>query len=69
MSGLARKIVVCAAVDGLILQPLNSRKEHQRPTPPIKIKYGDAVISSVSRDPSPDISNPNASFEAFGIVG
>lgn len=68
MSGLARKIVICAAADGLILQPLNSRKE-QRLTPPVKIKYGDVSISPASRDPSPDASKPNASFEAFGVVG
>ncbi|KAK3684744.1 SacI homology domain-containing protein [Podospora appendiculata] len=69
MPGLARKVVICAAVDGLILQPLASKKD-QRSSPLVKIKYGDASISSMSRDSAPDISKSNnSSFEAFGIVG
>ena len=69
MSGLARKVVICAAVDGLILQPLATKKEQQRAFPPIGIKYGDALVSPVSRDSIPDLSTPNSSFEAFGIIG
>ncbi|KAK3377819.1 SacI homology domain-containing protein [Podospora didyma] len=69
MPGLARKVIICAAVDGLVLQPLNSKKDQQRPLPLVRIKYGDASITSVSKDAAPDISKPNASFEAFGIVG
>jgi hypothetical protein len=68
MPGLARKVVIYAAVDGLILQPHSSRKE-QRPSPPYQIRYGDAAISAISRDISADIGKANASFEAFGIVG
>lgn len=68
MPSLARKILIAAAVDGLLIQPLANKKD-QRPTPPIKIRYGDATISSVSRDALPDLSKPNSSFEAFGIVG
>jgi hypothetical protein len=78
MPGLARKIVICAAVDGLVLQPLNSRskdrdQQQQRSGgfAPVRIKYGDASISPVPRDAAPDLSSlpPNSSFEAFGIVG
>ena len=68
MTSLARKLVICAAVDGLVLQPLTSKKD-QRPSPLVRIKYGDASISTVSRDSAPDTSAPNSSFEAFGIVG
>jgi len=68
MPGLARKIIICAAVDGLILHPINSRKD-QRPAPPLKLKYGDASVSTISRDALPDTSKANSSFEAFGIVG
>lgn len=64
MPGLARKILICAAVDGLIIQPL-SPKGH-RPFQPVKLKYGDAAISSVSRDQVPDTE---PSFEAFGVIG
>ncbi|KAK3994705.1 Phosphatidylinositide phosphatase SAC2 [Cladorrhinum sp. PSN332] len=71
MPGLARKVIICAAVDGLILHPLGSKKEAGQRSPPplIRIKYGDASISHVSRDAAPDVSQPNSSFEAFGIVG
>ena len=69
MPGLARKVIICAAVDGLVLQPLVSKKEQQRPPNPIKIKYGDATISHISRDSAPDYNKPNTSFEAFGIIG
>ncbi|KAL2179245.1 SacI homology domain-containing protein [Thermothelomyces heterothallicus CBS 202.75] len=74
MPGLARKIIICAAVDGLVLHPLNARKDsHQRSAalPPVRIKYGDASISPIPRDAAPDPSSlpPNSSFEAFGIVG
>ncbi|KAI0386682.1 SacI homology domain-containing protein [Hypomontagnella monticulosa] len=67
MPGLARKLLICAAVDGLVIQPLATKG--QRNPPPVKIKYGDATISSLPRDQSPDTSKPNSSFEAFGIVG
>ncbi|KAK4242525.1 SacI homology domain-containing protein [Achaetomium macrosporum] len=73
MPGLARKVIICAAVDGLVLHPLNSRKDQQgcaSPLAPIRIKYGDASISTVARDASLSSSqSPNSSFEAFGIVG
>ncbi|KAK4122302.1 hypothetical protein N657DRAFT_575904 [Parathielavia appendiculata] len=76
MSGLARKVVICATVDGLVLHPLNSRRDpnqqQRSSTPaPVRIKYGNASISPVPRDSAPDLSSlpPNGSFEAFGIVG
>ncbi|RYP55353.1 hypothetical protein DL768_000108 [Monosporascus sp. mg162] len=68
MPGLARKLLICAAVDGLIVQPLVT-KSQQRPSPPVKIIYGDGTASPISRDQVPDISAPNSSFEAFGIIG
>ncbi|KAK3903094.1 Phosphatidylinositide phosphatase SAC2 [Staphylotrichum tortipilum] len=79
MPGLARKVLICAAVDGLVLHPLNSRKDQppqsqqQRSPPapaPIRIRYGDAAISTLPRDSAaavPDAAAP--SFEAYGIVG
>ncbi|KAK3946041.1 SacI homology domain-containing protein [Diplogelasinospora grovesii] len=70
MPSLARKVVICAAVDGLILQPLNTKKDQQqRPSPAFRVKFGDGSISTVSRESVPDLSKPNSSFEAFGIVG
>ncbi|KAH6636809.1 SacI homology domain-containing protein [Chaetomium tenue] len=74
MPGLARKVIICAAVDGLVLHPLNSRSKDQPRSaaiPPVRIKYGDASISPAPRDSVPDPASlpPNSSFEAFGIVG
>ncbi|KAI0179179.1 SacI homology domain-containing protein [Hypoxylon sp. FL1284] len=67
MPSLARKLLVCAAVDGLVIQPLATRG--QRTPSPVQVKYGDAAVSSLPRDYSPDTSKPNSCFEAFGIVG
>ncbi|KAH6696960.1 SacI homology domain-containing protein [Plectosphaerella plurivora] len=67
MPSIARKIVICAAVDGLVVQPLLSKG--QRPAPPVRIHYGDATLSQASRDEIPDVSQPNTSFQAYGIVG
>ncbi|KAL7623030.1 hypothetical protein AAE478_006709 [Parahypoxylon ruwenzoriense] len=66
-NSLARKLVICAAVDGLIIQPLATKG--QRSPSPVKINYGDSTVSSVPRDRSPDTSKPDSCFEAFGIVG
>jgi len=68
MPGLARKVIICAAVDGLVLQPLHSKKD-QRSSPLVRIKYGDASVSTLSKDAGADLSKPNSSFEAFGIIG
>ncbi|KAM7223276.1 SacI homology domain containing protein [Rhypophila decipiens] len=68
MPGLARKVIICAAVDGLVLQPLQSKKD-QRSSHLVRIKYGDASVSTQSKDNAPDLSKPNSSFEAFGIIG
>ncbi|OLN86413.1 Phosphatidylinositide phosphatase SAC2 [Colletotrichum chlorophyti] len=67
MTGIARKIIICAAVDGLIIQPLVTKG--QRPAQPVRIKYGDTAITPASRDQIPDASQPNSSFEAFGVIG
>ncbi|KAM7185409.1 SacI homology domain containing protein [Naviculisporaceae sp. PSN 640] len=72
MPGLARKVVICAAVDGLVLQPLQSKRDSRSPSHLVRIKYGEASVSAVgSRDnvAAPDSSKPNSSFEAFGIIG
>ncbi|KAJ0119167.1 SacI domain-containing protein [Diaporthe amygdali] len=68
MPSLARKVIIAAAVDGLLIQPLATKKEH-KPSPPVRLRYGDAAISFVSRDGLQDLSKPNSSFEAFGVVG
>ncbi|KAG8417280.1 hypothetical protein J3459_012436 [Metarhizium acridum] len=67
MPGISRKILICAAIDGLILQPLSTKG--QRPFQPVRIRYDDSSISAVPRDQIPDTSGPNSSFEAFGVIG
>ncbi|UKZ87711.1 uncharacterized protein TrAFT101_003483 [Trichoderma asperellum] len=67
MPGLARKVLIFAAVDGLIIQPLSSKG--QKPFQPARIKYGDASISSAARDQVPDSAKSDSWFEALGVVG
>ncbi|KAI0142258.1 SacI homology domain-containing protein [Xylariaceae sp. FL1272] len=69
MPGLARKLLICAAAEGLIIQPLASKG--QKTPVSVQVKYGDATVCPVSRDQpiASTASKPNISFEAFGIVG
>ncbi|KAK2045422.1 hypothetical protein LZ31DRAFT_464476 [Colletotrichum somersetense] len=67
MPSIARKIVICTAIDGLIIQPFATKG--QRPAQPVRIKYGDASIAPVSREQVPDVFQPDSSFEAFGVIG
>ncbi|ODA83724.1 hypothetical protein RJ55_02239 [Drechmeria coniospora] len=67
MSGIARKIIVCAALDGLIIQPLSSKG--QRSFQPVRVKYGESSVSAVPREQVPDTTKAETSFEAFGVIG
>ncbi|KAI1303433.1 SacI homology domain-containing protein [Xylaria venustula] len=70
MPGLARKLLIFAAVDGLIIQPLATKGQARNPGAPVKIKYGDATVTSLPRDATAsDSAPPSPSFEAFGIIG
>jgi hypothetical protein len=63
MPGLVRKLLIFAAVDGLILQPVAPKG--QRPAPTVKIEYKGASIGPALVDGTA----PAKSFEAFGIIG
>lgn len=63
MPGLVRKLLIFAAVDGLVLQPL--AQKGQRPAPPVKIAYNSGTIGPVLGD----VHGQGKGFEAFGIVG
>jgi hypothetical protein len=65
MPGLVRKLVIFAAVDGLILQPLAQRG--QRPAPATRIGW-DGSIGPALKD-EVDSGSSAKGFEAFGIVG
>ena len=63
MPGLVHKLLIFAAADGLVLQPLAHKG--QRPAPAVKIGYNCATIGP-ALDESPSRSK---GFEAFGVVG
>lgn len=65
MPGLVRKLLIFAAIDGLILQP--ATQKGQRPAPATKITYKDKHIGPVLNDS--DVEESTKGFEAFGIVG
>ncbi|KAK6696963.1 hypothetical protein SNK05_003391 [Fusarium graminearum] len=67
MPAIARKLLICAAIDGLVIQPLSSKG--QRPFQPVRVKYGDASVSRIQREYGLDDSKPDPSFEAFGVIG
>ncbi|KAF5020664.1 hypothetical protein F66182_7298 [Fusarium sp. NRRL 66182] len=67
MPAIARKLLICAAIDGLVIQPLSSKG--QRPFQPVRVKYGDASITQVPREHVPDDPNPDSCFDAFGVIG
>lgn len=63
MPVLVRKLLIFAAVDGLVLQPLAHKG--QRPAPAVKIAYSNGAIGPVLGD----TSEHGKGFEAFGVVG
>ncbi|KAI9890278.1 MAG: hypothetical protein M1814_004313 [Vezdaea aestivalis] len=63
MSGLARKILILATIDGLVLQPLASGP--QKPAAPVWISYG----PKVSVDRTHKSIGPGQSLECYGIAG
>ena len=68
MPGIVRKLLVFAAVDGLVLQPL--AQKGQRPAAAAKIAYNDNNIEPVGKkDGGEDGESEGKGFEAFGVVG
>jgi hypothetical protein len=63
MPGLVRKLLVFAAVDGLVLQPL--AQKGQRPGSPVKIAYNSGAIGPALGD----VHGQGKGFESFGVVG
>lgn len=66
MSGLVRRVVIFAAVDGLILQPHDQRS--QRTVPELQIRYTTNGSATVRAGLHSDLAHL-ASLEAHGIVG
>lgn len=67
MPGLARKLLIFAAVDGLVLQPLVQRG--QRPATATQISYKDNHIGPAAQADTERSGDGKKGFEAFGIVG
>lgn len=68
MPGVIRKLLVFAAVDGLVLQPIGQR--NQRPAAPLKIDYKSHKPRPLLRDITGDIEREqDASFEVQGVIG
>jgi hypothetical protein len=65
MPGLVRKLLIYAAVDGLVIQPLVQKG--QRPVLAVKVTYKGGSIGPALVDGSGGIQGK--AFEAFGIVG
>ncbi|KAI9701040.1 MAG: hypothetical protein M1836_001709 [Candelina mexicana] len=66
MPGLARKLLIYAAVDGLLIQPLVHK--NQRASPAVKIDYAKHGVDPVPIERQE--KNPlSPSFESYGIVG
>ncbi|CAG8957951.1 hypothetical protein HYFRA_00000293 [Hymenoscyphus fraxineus] len=65
MPGIVRKILIFAALDGLVLQPLSHKG--QRPAPATKIAYNEANIGPALKQREGE--DEGRCFEAFGIVG
>ncbi|ESZ91104.1 hypothetical protein SBOR_8504 [Sclerotinia borealis F-4128] len=66
MPGLVRKLLIFAAIDGLILQPV--AQKGQRPAPSSKLTYKDRHIGPILND-AQDVDGSAKGFEAYGIVG
>ena len=65
MSGLAKKLVIFAAVDGLFLQPTGQRLSISDQSVGVKIEYGTNKITKASRE----ADEASSGLESHGIVG
>jgi len=75
MPPLARKVLIIAAIDGLILSPIQNSR-NVRPSPPygsVKIDYKSKLISSYNptaeSQATEALSTLSSSVEAHGIGG
>lgn len=81
MPGIVRKLLIFAAVDGLVLQPLGpprAQSSQRHATAPLKISYGPPHEITRAADDDSHTLRPGSSgsdagiggyVEAYGIVG
>ena len=67
MPNLVRKLVIVAAVDGLLLHP--AAPKAQRPVPSLQIKYSTSEIKALEAQQDDNRGNNTTSLEAHGIIG
>ena len=68
MPGLVRKLLIFAAVDGLVLQPAPPRNHKPATDQAIKLDYKSSKIGPLLKDRRDEDTAPNA-LEVHGIVG
>ena len=67
MPGIVRKLLIFAAADGLILQPLSSK--NQRAQNHIRINYESHSISPTLRDGGREALVDDNALTAYGVLG
>ncbi|KAF2396403.1 SacI domain-containing protein, partial [Trichodelitschia bisporula] len=68
MPGLVRKLLIFAAIDGLVLQPAPPRNHKPATEQAIKLAYGSNAIAPLLKDRREEDTSPDA-LEAHGVVG
>jgi hypothetical protein len=68
MPGLVRKLLIFAAVDGLVLQPAPPRNHKPATDQAIKISYKENSIGPLLKDRRQE-DTANETLEAHGVVG
>jgi hypothetical protein len=68
MPGLVRKLLIFAAVDGLVLQPAPPRNHKPTTEQAIKLEYTSNAISPLLKDRRQEDTAPST-LEVHGIVG
>lgn len=69
MPGLIRNILICAAADGLVLQPISSRSSIKSTEQfSIKLDYRSHAISPLLKDRRQEDA-ASSSIEVHGVVG
>jgi hypothetical protein len=68
MPGMVRRVLIFAAVDGLILQPAPPRNHKPTTEQAIKVEYKTNVISPLLKDRR-DADTATTTLDTHGIVG
>ena len=67
MPGIIRKLLIFAAADGLVLQPISPHRSQQRPLTPIKIEYGSHRVRPLLDEDG--FRRGEHAIESHGVIG